>query len=355
VIIYGLILFLIKAQMERDHSLFPIHKPPFPTPHSTLTKLYIIEATAIKTHDSPGGLMQPNPVLKKLGFSPDARVVIIHTDDIGMCQASVDAFAELVDFGLISSGAVMVPCPWFLESAAFSRQHPQVDVGVHLTLTCEYDRYRWGPISTRDPESGLLDEQGYLHKTSQAVWAQADADAAIAELDAQVRRALAEGMHPTHIDTHMGTVAHPQYIPGYIQLANQYGLPPMIPRLSAEEFMAQYHVDEGTAQMLSGVISMLEEMGIPLLDRLMGMPLDDPTDRLAQVKAALDELKPGLTHFIIHPAKDTPELRAITDSWPSRVADYETFNSEAARALFREEGIQVIGYQALKDLMPKVA
>ena len=195
--------------------------------------------------------MQTNPVLKKLGFSPDDRVVIIHTDDIGMCQASVEAFADLADFGLISSGAVMVPCPWFLQAAAFARDHPEADLGVHLTLTCEYDLYRWGPISTRDPASGLLDDQGFMHHTSAGVWENADPDAAIAELDAQIRRALAEGMNLTHIDTHMGTVAHPQLIPGYIQLANQYGLPPMIPRLTPEELMAQSHVDEGTAQMLT--------------------------------------------------------------------------------------------------------
>jgi len=56
--------------------------------------------------------MTPNPALRRLGFADSERVAIIHTDDIGMCQASVTAFAELAAFGLISSGAVMVPCPW---------------------------------------------------------------------------------------------------------------------------------------------------------------------------------------------------------------------------------------------------
>ena len=111
--------------------------------------------------------MQPNPVLKKLGFSNDDRVIIIHTDDIGMCQASVDAFADLVDFGLISSGAVMVPCPWFLEAAKFAVAHPEADLGAHMTLTSEWETYRWGPVSTRDPETGLMDEEGFFHKRSE--------------------------------------------------------------------------------------------------------------------------------------------------------------------------------------------
>jgi len=299
--------------------------------------------------------MQPNPVLKKLGFSKEDRVAIIHTDDIGMCQASVDAFAEMADFGLISSGAVMVPCPWFLEAAAYAEDHPKVDLGVHLTLTSEWSTYRWGPISTRDPKSGLMDNQGFLHKSSEAVWAHADPEAAVAELDLQIQRALEAGMTLTHIDTHMGSVAHPKLIPGYVQLATKYGLPPMIPRMSAAELTASEDLDEATAQMVSGMIGKLEEMGIPLLDRLSGLELVDASDRLGQAKKALSALKPGLTHFIIHPSKDTPELRGITSSWDCRVADYETFTSEAMRDFIEDEGIQVVGYQALKDLMPSLS
>jgi predicted glycoside hydrolase/deacetylase ChbG (UPF0249 family) len=296
--------------------------------------------------------MQPNPVLKKLGFSPDDRVIIIHTDDIGMCQASVDAFADLAEFGLISSGAVMVPCPWFLEAAAYAHHHPKADLGVHLTLTSEYERYRWTPLSTCDPASGLLDKQGYFHKDTPDVWAKADPEAAVAELEAQVSRALAEGMNLTHIDTHMGSIAHPAIIPGYIQLAIKYGLPPMIPRLSADELMGVGNVDEATAQMIKGMINTLEEMGMPLLDGLSGLQGKEAAERFEQAKQALRALKPGLTHFIIHPSKDTPELRQIMPTWACRVADYETFISDETRAFIRDEGIQVIGYQALKDLMP---
>ena len=110
--------------------------------------------------------MNANPVLKKLGLSDTDRVAIIHTDDIGMCQASVDAFADLNQAGIISSGAVMVPCPWFLHAAEYARQHPQADLGIHLTLTSEWKTYRWGPISTRDPASGMIDEEGFFYHRS---------------------------------------------------------------------------------------------------------------------------------------------------------------------------------------------
>ena len=297
--------------------------------------------------------MRPNPVLKQLGFSDDDRVVIIHTDDIGMCQASVDAFSNLWEFGLISSGAVMVPCPWFLEAAKLSEADPDVDLGVHLTLTSEYETYRWGPISTRDLHSGLMDHEGYFHRLSEGVWENADPEAAFLELDAQISRAKAAGMNLTHIDTHMGSVAHPKFMQGYIQLSMKYRLPAMVPRMFGEELIDSQGVDEETEKMVTRLIQTLEEMGVPLIDRISSLQLEDPTDRLGQAKNELQSLQPGITHFIIHPAKDTPELRLITHSWDCRSADYTAFMSEDLRDFIVEEGIQVIGYQALKDLMPE--
>ena len=295
--------------------------------------------------------MIPNPILKRLGFADDDRVAIIHTDDIGMCQATVSAFADLVDFGLISSGAVMVPCPWFPQVAAYCRQHPQVDMGVHLTLTSEHDDCRWGPISTRDPTSGLIDEEGYFYRQSEQVQERGNAAAVQLELEAQVARALTAGIDVTHVDTHMGTVAHPRFISAYVQLAVQHGLPAMILRLD-EAGWRKMGMDSETAAFAARFVPQLEAQGLPLLDYLVALPLDQPADRVEQAKKAFDSLPPGLTHFIIHPAQDTPELRALTPSWPSRVADYRAFTSGELRDYVRNSGVQVIGYRALRELMP---
>jgi predicted glycoside hydrolase/deacetylase ChbG (UPF0249 family) len=294
--------------------------------------------------------MDPNPVLRKLGFADDDRVVIIHTDDIGMCQATVSAFADLVDFGLVSSGAVMVPCPWFLQVAAYCRQHPLVDLGVHLTLTSEWDGYRWGPISTRDPASGLMDEGGYFHHRSEQVQKHGDAAAVQLELQMQVDRAVAAGIDVTHVDTHMGAVAQVEFIPAYVQLAIQHRLPMMILRLD-EVGWREMGLDQETAAFATQLVRQLEAQGLPLLDHLVGLPLDRPEDRVALAMEAFDELPPGLTHFIIHPARDTPELRAIAPDWQSRVADYEAFTSRELRGAVRNSGVQVIGYRALRELM----
>jgi chitin disaccharide deacetylase len=295
--------------------------------------------------------MQPNPVLQRLGFADDDRLAIIHTDDIGMCQASVQAFAGLWDFGLISSGAVMVPCPWFLEAAAYARAHPQADLGVHLTLTSEWKTYRWGPISTRDPQSGMIDKEGCFYHLTGPAREHGDPDFVQAEMEAQVARAIAAGMQPTHVDTHMGTVAHPKFMRGYLRVALKYRLPPMIFRMDEAGWMAA-GLDAETAALAVMINRQLEEIGMPLLDHLVGLDLRLPDNRLELAKAAFSSLQPGITHFIIHPSVDTPELRAITPDWRARAADYQTFLNEELRDHLSSIGVNVIGYRQIQQLMP---
>jgi predicted glycoside hydrolase/deacetylase ChbG (UPF0249 family) len=293
----------------------------------------------------------PNPILKKLGFTCTDRLVIIHTDDIGMCQASISAFSDLEEVGLISSGAVMMPCAWALAAVAYCRQHPKVDMGVHATLTSEWPLYRWGPISTRQTNSGLIDSEGFFYHSSEEAQEHAEARFARQELSAQLEQATRWGMQPTHIDTHMGAIAYPKLMLAYIEVGLQHGIPPMLLRLDEEEWLGR-GMDSFSAKMAATMMSELEEQGIPLVDHLVGMRLDDPTDRLQRTKQALADLQPGVTHFIIHPSKDTPELRAITSDWACRVADYQVFTSQAMRDFLKASGLHVIGYRPLQQLLP---
>ncbi len=296
--------------------------------------------------------MEPNPLLKRLGFAADDRVAIIHVDDIGMCQASVAAFYDLFAAGIVSSGSGMAPCPWFLEAARFAREHPQADLGVHLTLTSEWETYRWGPVSTREVDTGLLDAEGCFPHTSQTVWESAQPVAVQIELEAQIKRAIAAGIRLTHIDTHMGAVIHPKFAEGYVSLAWAYHLPAMVPRLDEAGCRAK-GLDAETAAVTARYIAEMEASGLPLIDYLEGMPLDSSENRLERTQQALAALEPGLTHFIIHTAVDTPELRAITPDWPARAADYQDFLNQELAAFIRQQGIQVIGYRAIQDVMPK--
>ena len=297
-------------------------------------------------------MITPNPVLKKLGFSNTDRLAIIHVDDVGMCQASVAAFEVLWQAGIVSSGAVMVPCPWFPQAAEYGRSHPQADLGVHATLTSEWQHYRWGPVSTRDPASGLLDDEGFFPHRSPQVQAQAQPAAAAQELEAQVTRALQFGLRPTHFDTHMGSVAHPKFLKSYLGIGLKYRLPMLVFRQDEAAWMAN-GLDAATAAMAAQVTRDLESSGFPLLDGMLGLALDRPGGRLEQAQQALAALPAGITHFIIHAAQDTPELRAITSDWQCRVQDFETFQMEELRAFIKSQGIQVIGYRDLQNIIPQ--
>ena len=230
-----------------------------------------------------------NPALKKLGYDKHDRVVIIHADDVGMCQATLPALTDLWDAGLISSAATMVPCSWFPEVAAFCRAHGDVDMGVHLTLTCEYRSYRWGPISTRQPASGLLDEEGYFYFDNDGVQTHAATKAVASEMAAQVARARAAGVDVTHIDTHQLSAYHRKFLPAYTGLAVEHSLPLMLLRLDADRWQALGRslgyldlIDLETARLLEQAGHDLEALGVPLFDHITGLPLDRPKDRVAQ-------------------------------------------------------------------------
>jgi predicted glycoside hydrolase/deacetylase ChbG (UPF0249 family) len=293
-----------------------------------------------------------NLFLKQLGFSPNDRVAIVHADDIGAYQASVPAIEHLFEAGLVSSCATMVPCPWFPAVAEWARRTPAADIGVHATLTAEYPTYRWGPISTRDPASGLLDDEGYLHRTVAAVVAAGDPAAVATEHRAQLDRALAAGIDVTHVDSHMGASFGPAFLPSYMAVGAAASVPNFMPRLYPTGQVGRVTVEEWSEQR-AAFQQELEESGLPLVDFFDFLPLDDqPRERLAAAKALFDSLPAGLSYVILHPAIDTPELRAATpEDWPARVADYEAFANAELRAHVRDTGVQVIGWRTVRDAM----
>ena len=286
--------------------------------------------------------MSHNPVLRKLGFSIRDRVAVVNADDVGMCQATVPAFFELVDAGLVSSGSVMVPCPWFLEAAAWATRSGAADLGVHLTLTSEWERYRWRPISTCDPGSGLIDPEGFFYR-NQSMWYRPHLEAILGEMRAQVDRARRAGIDTTHIDSHMFAVLGHGIVDGYVALGFEQGLPVLMHRQPA-----------WVKALTVEAINRWEEQGLPVFDHLREIGLNQPRNAwLDAAQRVFDQLPAGLTYIILHPALDTPELRALADDWQQRVADYETFRGEELRNHVKNSGIHVIGWRTLRDLMPQ--
>ena len=154
--------------------------------------------------------------------------IVLHQDDVGMCHGANVAFSELSNLGSITSGSVMVPCPWFREAAEMAATNKKLDLGVHLTLTAEKEFYRWRPLTSAGKSSGLVDDDGYMWRDVSSVRRNANIEAVALELRAQIDFALASGFDVTHLDAHMGVTLAPEFCAIYISLGAEYRLPVLL-------------------------------------------------------------------------------------------------------------------------------
>src|SRR5215831_10167064 len=185
----------------------------------------------------PGRCAESRSLAERLGYKPTDKLLIINGDDVGMCHAANMATIECLEKGLMRCASIMVPCPWFPEIAAYAKEHPEADFGIHLCHTSEWKKYRWGPVSGRDKVPGLVDPLGYLWPEVPDVYAHATPEEALVEGRAQIQRALDAGVDVTHLDSHMGTLQlDERYLKIYRQLAVEFDLPV---RMASQETMAR--------------------------------------------------------------------------------------------------------------------
>jgi predicted glycoside hydrolase/deacetylase ChbG (UPF0249 family) len=295
--------------------------------------------------------MTVKPLIEKLGYEANKdKVVIFHIDDMGFSHSSNLAAFECLDFGVASCGSLIVPAPWFLEAAEIYRKNPKYDIGVHLTLTCEYELYRWRALSSVDPSTGLLDHERSLWRTAEEAIKNVSVKAAEAEMRTQIQTALDAGVKVSHIDSHMGTVMDPKFIPIYLKLAREFNVVPFLPRLSREELIAIGLGDQ--VVVYEKMFEKIEETGVPLLDHVIIDTMGDAEDKVEYYCKRFAEVKPGVTHFLFHAAKITPELQAITpDSAKWRNLDYEAFTDPRIKECVKEHDLKIIGYKDILDII----
>ncbi|RJP21608.1 MAG: ChbG/HpnK family deacetylase [Candidatus Omnitrophota bacterium] len=284
---------------------------------------------------------------ERLRYTADAKLLIIHGDDIGMCHSANVAAIDALEKGIVTSGSVMVPCPWFMEIAAYAREHPDIDLGLHLTHTAEWKHYRWGPLAGRSVTPGLVDERGYMHPDVFSVVRSSNAREIEAETRAQIEFALKHGMKPTHLDSHMGTLyAIREFADVAIKLAEEYDIPLML-----------FHLTPHIRQMLDSrdfytpaFVESLETRDFPLLDALYQIH-NTPVEKSEEFyRNVIRNLQPGVSELIIHLADASKEIEAISSSHRQRVEDYRIFTSPEMREFIREQGVQLIGWKDLYQL-----
>jgi chitin disaccharide deacetylase len=156
----------------------------------------------------------------------DPTYLVIRADDGGMSHSVNVALERLMQSGMPLSVSVMFACPWYQETVEILKRHPDVAVGIHLTLNSEWKNYRWGPVSGRSAVPTLVDDEGYFFASSEALHQHhPDVREVEKELRAQIERARRSGLKIDYVDYHMGTVSrYPEFREVAERLAKEYGL-----------------------------------------------------------------------------------------------------------------------------------
>jgi chitin disaccharide deacetylase len=278
----------------------------------------------------------------------DLPVLIPHVDDLGVSHGANLALLELAGLGFVTCGSVMVPCGWFPEMVAMAREWPALDVGVHLTLNSESRACRWRPISTTSRASGLIDGDGYMWPDVPSLRAHADPAAVETELRAQIEAALAAGLDVTHLDTHMGAAAAPEFAAIYAALGREYRLPVLLTRESAsyDSVLAMGPLERS---FYDGLIAELEGEGVPLVDRFaMGLG----TRHLscdAVYRQIVGHAAPGITFVSLH-CNARGDIEAIhPNDADMRIAEYNLFQQPDFLAWVATQNVRLTGFREIRD------
>jgi predicted glycoside hydrolase/deacetylase ChbG (UPF0249 family) len=267
----------------------------------------------------------------RLGYSDDARLVIISCDDLGSCHGATEGVYQSIRDGIATCASIMVPAPWARYAAD---QYKGEDIGVHLTLNAEHPLYRWGPL-THAPT--LLSGEGGFPRSVDDLWEHADSTEVLRECRAQIERALAWGIDVSHLAPHLTSITlRPEFFDVYLELAVEFKLPIRLPSTisaSAAGFpFRQLAADEG----------------IVFPDHF---DHDWRTGSRERVLSALASLEPGVTEIHVQPAIDTAEVRALGEVATGWIDDLALATSDELRNAVTASGAVLIGYRALRDAM----
>lgn len=308
---------------------------------------------------------QTETYAEKLGFPKGKKVVILHVDDAGMSYESNVGTMNALDKGIASSTSVMMPCGWVPHFLDYLKKHPNVDAGIHLTLTSEWNNYRWFPLMGKDKAPGLVDEQGAMWHSVAQVVQHASADEVEAEIRAQLARYRSFGIQPTHMDSHMGTLFDPKFVTRYAKVAMEEKIPILFPGGHASLIIKANNVPAPMQQLAQQLGKQLWDAGLPVLDDLDGsitghnLPAGATDDALQKFKTQkfielLNTVKPGLTYLLMHCTAPTPTFDQISNSGQSRKGDMLTMMDPALKAFIEKEGIIITTWRELMERRRKL-
>lgn len=271
---------------------------------------------------------------EKLGYSKDTKLLIIHADDLGVSHSENKATFEALKYGVVNSTSMMLPPAWSEEVGKMAQELPDLDIGIHITLTNEWENFNWGPIAGKAAVPGLVNEKGFMYADCEPVTLNAKPAEIEAEIRAQIKAANQMGITPTHLDSHMGCIffGRPEYMRAYLKIADELSIPAMLNR----------DMVEGIIKPNAALFEGIDVDRFPLVDQLI---MANPTDFEGGMSDfyihALNKLQAGFNIILIHLAFDDEEMNAVTtghDSFhaPWRQADFDFFTSEKVKEILKK-------------------
>jgi predicted glycoside hydrolase/deacetylase ChbG (UPF0249 family) len=277
-------------------------------------------------------------IAERLGYPADAKLLIVHADDLGVAHSVNDASTKAFTSGLVNSGSIMMPCSWVPEIAAYARANPKADLGLHLTLTSEWKNYRWGPLVPG--LSSLLDENGYLYLTEHDAASHAKTVEVEKEIRAQIERAHNLGIQPTHLDSHMGTLYQTKELfELFIRVARENKLPI---RVSKDMF-----------DRVAFLPTLMRAEDV-MLDHIVSIEPSVTSDGWGKFYTdAVRNMQPGVTEFVVHIAHDDDEMKAIASEHPDwgsawRERDFKFLTSSEFRKVLSDNNVKLITWRELR-------
>ena len=350
-------------------------------------RLILLQALAILTFSnlSKAQTKSEKTYAEKLGWEKGAKVIIFHIDDAGMSWDSNKGAIEALEKGVATSVSLMMPTPWIPGMVKYLKAHPKVDAGLHLTLTSEWEDYRWGPLTGHEAK-GLIDEEGAMWKTVADVVQHSSSDEVEAEIRAQLTKARNMGFEPTHLDSHMGTLwATSEFLDRYIKVGIEERIPVLFSGGHNFFLMDKIKGDSITAlkekgiwkdgrkintapvyEQLKTIGKKIWDSGLPLVDDLHYTSYDwvfpqsfNPTDenlknfKLEKYKELVNSAQPGITMVLMHCTAPTEVFPHISDSGNTRKADLLAMIDPGFKKFLEENKIILTTWRELKERRDK--
>ncbi|MBN3581602.1 polysaccharide deacetylase family protein [Algoriphagus aestuarii] len=292
---------------------------------------------------------QAQTLAEKLGYSKEDKLLIIHGDDVGVSHSQNKATFEALKNGLVTSTSMMVPSAWSAEVGVMAKEIPGADIGIHITLTNEWENFNWPPTAGKSEVPGLTNEKGFMYSDCPPVTTNASPEEIEMEIRAQIKGANDMGITPTHLDSHMGCIFYgrPEYMRSYLKIAQELKIPAMV----------NTQILEGIIQPNKALFEGIDLENIPIIDEIiMANPEDYEAGMEAFYTNQLTNLKPGVHVMLIHLAFDDEEMNAVTaghDTYhaPWRQADFDFFTSEKAKELIQKNNIKLITWKEIGKIL----